>query len=47
MFFVLLNAFYGGALTMFFTSEITIPFNNIYEVMRAYPSWNLRMLVSI
>ncbi len=27
--FVLLNAFYGGALTMFFVGEITLPFNNI------------------
>ena len=43
-FFVLLNAFYGGALTMFFTSEMTIPFESIQDVMRAYPDWNLLML---
>ena len=42
-FFVLLNAYYGGALTMFFTSEVTIPFNNIYDVMKAYPTWKLKM----
>ena len=29
MFFVLINAYYGGALTMFFTSELTLPFNSI------------------
>jgi hypothetical protein len=42
-FFVLLNAFYGGALTMFFTSVVNIPFENIRDVMRAYPSWKLMM----
>ena len=29
IFFVLINAYYGGALTMFFTSELTLPFNSI------------------
>ena len=43
-FFVLLNAFYGGALTMFFTSEITIPFNDIRDVIRSYPDWKLQIL---
>lgn len=41
IFFVLINAYYGGALTMFFVSEITLPFNNIRDVLRAYPAWNL------
>ena len=45
MFFVLLNAYYGGAMTMFFSSEISIPFTNIIEVINAHPTWNLRMLV--
>jgi hypothetical protein len=40
-FFVLLNVFYGGALTMFFTSTITIPFEGIVDVMREYPDWKL------
>lgn len=40
-FFVLLNAYYGGALTMFFTSEATIPFETVKDVMRAYPNWKL------
>ncbi len=44
MFFVLINAFYGGALTMFFTSEQTIPFNSIEDVMKAYPDWSLKMM---
>ena len=44
MFFVLINAYYGGALTMFFTSEITIPFNSIEDVMREYPDWKLKMM---
>ena len=37
-FFVLLNAFYGGALTMFFASEADLPFDTIRGVMKAYPS---------
>lgn len=44
MFFVLINAFYGGALTMFFTSEQSIPFQSIEDVMRAYPDWSLKMM---
>ena len=43
-FFVLINAYYGGALTMFFTSELRIPFNTIHDVMRAYPDFNLMMM---
>ena len=42
-FFVLLNAYYGGALTMFFTSEANIPFTSIDDVMEAYPTWKLKM----
>ena len=41
--FVFINAYYGGALTMFFSSEITIDFNNIRDVMRAYPDWILQI----
>jgi len=44
MFFVLINAYYGGALTMFFTSELTLPFNSIEDVMRVYPDWKLKMM---
>ena len=44
LFFVLLNAYYGGALTMFFTSEAPIPFNTIEDVMISYPTWKLKMM---
>ena len=33
-FFILINAYYGGAMTMFFSSELTVPFNTTEEVMR-------------
>ena len=39
--FLLLHALYGGALKMFFSTEITIPFNDIRDVLKAFPSWNL------
>ena len=39
--FVLLNSFYGGAMTMFFANDITLPFENIRDVIRAYPKWEL------
>ena len=37
--FVLLNAFYGGALTMFFTSAPTLPFGDLEAAVKAYPEW--------
>ena len=40
-FFVLIQAYYGGALTMFFANEIDPPFNNLREVLQAFPKWNL------
>jgi hypothetical protein len=40
-FFVLLNTFYGGSMTMFFTSTINIQFEGINDVIRAYPEWKL------
>ena len=39
--FVLLNAFYGGALTMFFVAEISIPFNTMRDVVKIFPEWKL------
>ncbi len=36
-FFTLLNAYYGGALTMFFTSEVALPFDNVREVNKSQP----------
>ena len=40
-FFVLINAYYGGALTMFFANENDPPFKNLKEVLQAFPKWNL------
>ena len=42
-FFVLINAYFGGALTMFLASEVSVPFESIREVMRSYPTWKLWM----
>ena len=44
LFFLLINAYYGGALTMFFSSELTLPFNSIEDVLRSYPDWNLKFI---
>ena len=41
MFFFLVNSYYGGALTMFFVSEFTIPFNTLRDVLQVFPEWNL------
>ena len=43
-FFVLINAYYGGALTMFFVSEISLPFQTMEDVLKLFPSWNLVFL---
>ena len=40
-FFVFFNAYYGGALTMFFTSTPTVDFETRRDVIQAYPDWNL------
>ena len=42
--FVLINAFYSGALTMFFSTQPIMPFDSIEGVLNAVPSWNLLML---
>ena len=39
--FVLLSAYYGGALTMFFIAESTIPFLTIRDVLKVFPEWKL------
>ena len=41
MFFVMLEIFYGGALTMFFTTEVRIEFESTEDVLRAYPDWKI------
>ena len=42
LFFVLINGFYGGAMVMYFSSEITIPFHSRSDVLKAYPTWKLK-----
>ena len=32
---------YGGAMTMFFASEIVPPFENLRDVLKAFPEWNI------
>ena len=39
--FVVLNAFYGGALTMFFVAEISIPFNTMRDLVKIFHEWKL------
>ena len=41
--YLLLEVYYEGALTMFFTTELDVPFSSIKEVMKAYPDWRLLM----
>ena len=42
LFFVLLEIYFSGTLTMFFTSEAPFPFETVEDVMRAYPKWKLK-----
>ena len=39
--FILTNAFYGGALTMFLTSLFKLPFNNLHEGLILFPEWKM------
>ena len=41
IFFVLISAYYGGALTMFFSTEVKLSFESLYDVLDAYPDWTL------
>ena len=43
-FFVLINAYFGGALTMFFASEVSLPFNSLRDVFQSLPEWTLLSL---
>jgi len=40
-FFVIVNAYFGGAMTMFFATDETFPFHDIRDVIRAYPDYHL------
>ena len=41
--YMLIEIYYEGALTMFFSTKSKNPFENIRDVMRAYPNWKLLM----
>ena len=41
IFFLLVNAFYGGALTMFFASRSGLPFENVEEAMSMWSRWKM------
>ena len=43
LFYMIAKIYYDGALTMFFTTKSQSPFENIKDVMRAYPDWKLFM----
>ena len=43
-FFILIDAFYGGALTMFFTSTSTIPLETLRDTLKAHPQWKLMFM---
>ena len=42
--FVMLYAYYGGAMTMFFAVEPSLPFKTIDEAMLANPPWKVLIL---
>ena len=39
--FMLINAYYGSALTMYFTSDLRLPFETMEEVLKNVPAWTL------
>ena len=40
-FFVVLNAYYGGAMTMFFANEISFPMETAKDALSAIPDWTI------
>ena len=38
---LMLNAYYGGALTMFFTTKQELPFESFRDVLKAIPEWTM------
>ena len=44
LFFTIVNGYYCGALTMFFTSTISLPFETERDVIQAHPEWNLMLM---
>ena len=43
LFVLLVMVYYEGALTMFFSTEVSVTFDSIRDVMRAYDDWKLMM----
>ena len=44
VFFTLVNSYYSGVLTMFFTTTSSLPFETIRDAMQAYPNWRFMFL---
>ena len=44
LFFVMINAYFGGALTLFFTNEVSLHFENLRDVLKQVPTWTLLSL---
>ena len=44
IFFILVNSFYSGILTMFFTTTSSVSFNTVSDAIQAYPSWRFMFL---
>ena len=42
-FYVMTQSYYAGAMTMFFSSEVTIPFEDLSGVMKLYPDWKFKI----
>ena len=40
--YMLFIIYYGGALKMFFTTEVTVPFETQRQIMLAYPEWKMK-----
>ena len=41
IFFTLIYAYYGGALTMFFVNDDEIPFKSIRDALKEFPKWKI------
>ena len=42
--FTIVNAYYGGALTMFFASDGKLGFETMRDVLNALPEWSIKYL---
>ena len=36
-----MHSMYGGSMKAFFVNDITLPFDNMRDVLKDFPSWNL------